>query len=59
MQKPLVLLLLFAVATVIIAIDGVLRPERRHLSLIFFFIGLVGTWRQYVRWRQARRPCRS
>ncbi len=55
MQKPLILLLLFALATVIIAIDGALRPERRYLSLIFFIIGVVGTWRQYLSWRQARR----
>jgi hypothetical protein len=54
MSRPLLLMLIFALATLIIAIDGVLRPERRYLSLVFLIIGLLGTWRQYLRWRQDR-----
>lgn len=59
MHRSLFLLLLFAVATVIMAVDGVIRPERKYLSLGFFFIGLLGTWRQYLSWRRARRSWKS
>jgi hypothetical protein len=54
MSRPLLLMLLFALATLVIAVDGVVRPERRYFSLAFFFIGLLGTWRQYVKWRRDR-----
>jgi hypothetical protein len=59
MPRSLLLMLLFAVATLIIAIDGALRPERKYISLVFFVAGLVGTWRQYLNWRQDRSRAES
>jgi hypothetical protein len=53
-HRSLVLLLLFAAATIVIAADGAMRPERKYLSLGFFFVGLLGTWRQFSAWRGAR-----
>lgn len=52
MPRSLLLMLLFAVATLVIAIDGALRPERKYISLLFFVVGLLGTWRHYLAWRR-------
>jgi hypothetical protein len=59
MPRSLLLMLLFALATLVIAIDGVLRPERKYISLLFFVVGLVGTWRQYLAWRRDRSRAES
>lgn len=45
---------LYGGATIVILADGVLNPDRLGPSLGFSTLGLVGTWRQYLRWRQAR-----
>jgi hypothetical protein len=45
---------LYGGATLVILADGVMNPDRLLLSLGFFTLGLAGTWRQYLRWRQAK-----
>jgi hypothetical protein len=48
------LVLVFGVATLVMAVYGVVTPEHRFFSLAFFFLGLVGTWRHYRNWRRTR-----
>jgi hypothetical protein len=45
---------LYGGATAVLLADGVMNPDRLGLSLGFSALGLFGTWRQYLRWRQAR-----
>jgi hypothetical protein len=45
---------LYGSATIVILADGVMNPDRFGVSLVFFTLGLAGTWRQYLRWRQAK-----
>jgi hypothetical protein len=45
---------LYGGATVVIMADGVMNPDRLYVSLVFFTLGLAGTWRHYLRWRQAK-----
>jgi hypothetical protein len=49
-----VLLVLFGVATFVIAFDGLMAREHRHLSLGLFVVGLAGTCRQYLKLRTGR-----
>ena len=46
-----VVLLLLGLAIVILAADGVLHPERRYLSLVFVLMGMIGSYRLYLKWR--------
>lgn len=52
---------LYGGATIVMLADGVMNPDRLGISLGFFTLGLFATWRQYLRWRQARSsaPCAS
>jgi hypothetical protein len=45
------LLLVYAAATVVMAATTVTMPEHRPLAPAMFLIGLIGTWRQFLRWR--------
>lgn len=45
------LILLGGVATLVMAVVALLRPDYAWRALFFFVIGLFGTLRQYRRWR--------
>jgi hypothetical protein len=45
------LLLVYGAATVVMAATTVTMPEHRPLAPAMFMLGLVATWRQFVRWR--------
>jgi uncharacterized membrane protein len=45
---------LVGIATIVILTDGVINPDRLGFSLGFFALGLFGTWRRYLRWRQPK-----
>jgi hypothetical protein len=47
-------LLVYAVATCVIVVTGVMQPEHRTFAVVFFGLGLLGTWKHYVNWRRAR-----
>jgi hypothetical protein len=45
-----------AVATLTMAFYGATTPDRQHMyvSLFFVIFGLLGTWRNYLKWQQSR-----
>jgi hypothetical protein len=47
----MILLLVYAAATVVMALTGVTGPEHRMVAAPIFLLGLIGTWRRFVRWR--------
>lgn len=46
--------ILYGGATIVVLADGVMNPDRLWPSLAFSMLGLFATWRQYLRWRQAK-----
>ena len=50
----LLLVLVYATATVVLAVNGITQPEHRNVALLMVAIGLAGTWREYVNWRRTR-----
>jgi len=47
------MVLLFGLATVVIAVTA--SDDHRTFSAAWFLLGFVGTWREYARYRGARR----
>ena len=45
------LLLVYGLATVVMAVTTLTMPEHRPVAPAMFFIGLWATWRQFARWR--------
>ena len=50
----LVVLVIYALATIAMVVYAKIDPEHRDVSIMFLLIGLVGTWRQFVKWQSAR-----
>jgi hypothetical protein len=46
------MLVVYAAATVVMAVSSIRVPEQRIISAAFFLLGLTATWRQYTRWRR-------
>jgi len=46
------LLIVYAVATAIMAVSTVTSPEHRVVSAVFFLIGLTATWVHYQKGRR-------
>jgi hypothetical protein len=53
--NALPIIVLAACATAVMPVVALVKPAYVYPCMFFFLIGLVGTWRQYVRWRRSER----
>ena len=38
----------------VLAVVSFAYPQHAYASLLFFLVGLMGTWREYMRWRRTQ-----